>query len=373
MAIKDTMYKNVLKLKSYFIKNRLSPIFYLLIFSVLLQIPVLLSGCAKKTPPVQKMPVRIKADAIRTSYKTIAEYLKSSGNMVSVDNTVISAHIMGYVIYENIHLGQSVKKGQLLLKLSAPEIKSKYYAAEAALINAKKTYNRINTLYKENSVARQTYDNAFMRYKVAKANLNTASSYMGYKNIYSPIDGVITQKKVSMGDLAAPGRMLFMIQNINDLEFKTNVNARYYHDIILSDKTVRLNINSADRTIIGYVVSVVKSANPYSHSVIVRIKISRQEGHGILPGMYGVASFKIGKRKVIIIPRTALIKKLGVSGVYIANNEGEVMFQPIKKGEVYGRNYIVVLNGLSPNLTLITSDLNKISVGSYVNPVFLKQ
>jgi len=265
-----------------------------------------MSGCAKKTSSVQKMPVRIRANAIRTSYKTVNKYLKSSGNVVSLNNTVISAHIMGYVVYENIHLGQSVKKGQLLLKLSAPEIKSKYYAAEAALINAKKTYDRINTLYKENSVARQTYDNAFMRYKIAKANLNTALSYMGYTNVYSPINGVITQKKVSMGDLATPGRMLFMIQNINRLEFKTNVNARYYNDILSSNKTVKLNINSAGRIIVGHVVSVVRSANPYSHSIVIRIKIGRWEGRGILPGMYGVASFKIGERKVIMIPKVAV-------------------------------------------------------------------
>ncbi|MDA8304860.1 MAG: hypothetical protein M0016_06825, partial [Deltaproteobacteria bacterium] len=113
-----------------------------------------------------------------------------------------------------------------------------------------------------------------------------------------------------------------------------------------------------------------KSANPYSHSVVVRIKINRREKIGMLPGMYGVARFKVGKRKAMIIPKAAVLKRLGVWGVYIANNEGEIMFQPIKKGPIYKKNYIIALNGLSPDLTVITSGLSKISVGGYVSPAY---
>ncbi len=352
-------------------KSRIRIIFYPLIFLILLSIPILISGCAKKPSVIQKVSKRIKVKAFKTSYNIIGRYLKSPGNITSLNNTVISAHIMGYVVYENIHLGQSVEKGQLLLRLGAPEIRSKYYAAKAGFLNAQKTYNRIKRLYKENSVSRQTYDNTFMQYKVAKADLNAALSYLNYKNIYSPINGVITQKKIFLGDLAAPGQMLLMIQAVNRLEFKTNVNVKYY-SIIMPDEKVKLDISSIKRAVIGSVISVVKSANPYSHSVIVRIKINRPEKYDILPGMYGVARFKIGKKKAIIIPKTAVLKRLGIWGVYIANNEGEVMFQPIKKGPIYKRNYIIALNGLNPNLTVITSGLSKISAGSYVSPVFLK-
>ena len=349
--------------------RRLRLIFYPLIFLILLSISLSISGCAKKPSFVQKMPQRINVHAVKTSYKIIGKYLKSPGNVVSLNNTVISAHIMGYVTYENVHLGQSVEKGQLLLRLSAPELSSKYYAAKAGFLNAQKTYGRMKRLYKENSVSRQTYDNAFMQYKVAKADLNAALSYLNYKNIYSPINGVITQKKVFLGDLAAPGQILLMIQAVNRLEFKTDVNVKYY-SIILPGEKVELDIGSINKPAFGRVISVVKSANPYSHSVVVRIKINRREKIGMLPGMYGVARFKVGKRKAMIIPKAAVLKRLGVWGVYIANNEGEVMFQPIKKGPIYKKNYIIALNGLSPDLTVITSDLSKISVGGYVSPVY---
>jgi multidrug efflux pump subunit AcrA (membrane-fusion protein) len=118
------------------------------------------------------------------------------------------------------------------------------------------------------------------------------------------------------------------------------------------------------------VESIVRSASPYSHSVLVRIAVKGAEKSGLMPGMYGTARFIIGKRKAVIIPETAAIRRLGITGVYTADGAGEVMFQPIKKGGIYKKNFIIVLNGLNPGMTIITSDLDKIKAGSYVSPKF---
>jgi len=329
-----------------------------------------LSGCAKKQSVTGETKSKLSIGAFKTRYVIIPDFLKSPGNTDSLNNTVISARIMGYVVLENVHQGQAVSRGQLLLKLSAPEIGSKYYAAKAGFVNAKKTYDRIKRLYKENSVSRQTYDNTLMQYNVAKADLNEALNYLNYKNIYSPIDGVITKKNVSMGDLVAPGQMLLMIQSLNKLEFKTSVNVKYFSKI-KNAETVKLNFSSIDKTVKGKVISVVRSANPYSHSVLVRIAIKGAEKSGLMPGMYGTARFKIGKRKAIIVPKSAVIRRLGITGVYIVNGAGEAVFQPVKRGRMYKNNFIVIINGLNPGMTVLISDLNKISAGSYVKPKFL--
>ena len=326
-----------------------------------------LSGCAKKQGVTGETKSKLSVGAFKTQYSIIPDYLKSPGNTDSLNNTAISAHIMGYVVSENAHQGQAVYRGQLLLKLSAPEIGSKYYAAKAGFINAKKTYDRIKRLYKENSVSRQMYDNTLMQYNVAKAGLNEARNYLDYKNIYSPIDGVVTKKNVSMGDLVAPGQMLLMIQSLKRLEFKTSVNVKYFSKI-KNAEAVKLNFSSINKSVEGKVISVVRSANPYSHSVLVRIAIKGAEKSGLMPGMYGTARFKIGKRKAITVPKSAVVRRLGITGVYTVNGAGEVVFQPVKRGGTYKNNFIVIINGLNPGMIIVTTDLDKISAGSYVNP-----
>ena len=326
-----------------------------------------LSGCAKKQGVTGETKSKLSVGAFKTQYSIIPDYLKSPGNTDSLNNTAISAHIMGYVVSENAHQGQAVSRGQLLLKLSAPEIGSKYYAAKAGFINAKKTYDRIKRLYKENSVSRQMYDNTLMQYNVAKAGLNEARNYLDYKNIYSPIDGVVTKKNVSMGDLVAPGQMLLIIQSLKKLEFKTSVNVKYFSKIKNSE-AVKLNFSSINKSVEGKVISVVRSANPYSHSVLVRIAIKGAEKSGLMPGMYGTARFKIGKRKAITVPKSAVVRRLGITGVYTVNGTGEAVFQPVKRGGTYKKNFIVIINGLNPGMIVITTDLDKISAGSYVNP-----
>ncbi len=328
-----------------------------------------LNGCSKKANLPGETQPRLSVNAFRTGYKYISGYLKSPGNTDSLNNTGISAHIMGYVIYENVREGQIVSKGMLLLRLNAPEIKSKYYAAKAGYINAKKTYDRIRRLYAENSVSKQTYDNTLMQYNMAKAGLNEASSYLNYKNIYSPISGVITKKNVSMGDLVGPGQMLLIIQSLNKLEFKTSVNVRYYKKL-KAGESVNLNFSSINAAVDGKIISIVRSANPYSHSVLVKIEIPGANKFELMPGMYGVARFRTGRRKALIIPKNAVLRRLGITGVYTASDNGEVFFQPVKKGGVYKKNFVIILNGLNPGMTVLTGGLDKIAPGSFVNPKF---
>ena len=328
-----------------------------------------LSGCSEKSVYKEKTENKISVAAYKTEYTSMPNFLKSPGNTDSLNNTVISAHIMGYAVMEDVHQGQTVKRGELLLKLSAPEIASKYYAAKAGFVNAKKTDDRIKRLYAENSVSRQTYDNTLMQFNVAKADLSEAGSYLNYKNIYSPINGIIVKKNVSMGDLVAPGQMLLMIQGVRNLEFKTSVNVKYYNKI-KNGGTVNLKFSSINKTIKGNIISVVRSANPYSHSVLVRISIAKSYIDGLMPGMYGVAYFKIGIKKALIVPKNAVVRRLGITGVYIAGKSGRIMFQPVKKGRVYKKKFVVILNGLNPGMTVITGKLNKIDIGDYVNPDF---
>jgi RND family efflux transporter MFP subunit len=355
-----------LNIKIY--KRRFNSKFLFALF-LLLMLPIIFSGCAKKQIHINQIKHVFKVSAIKTKYKIINKYLNSPGNVYSLNSSIISAHIMGYIVYDPLHSGEFVHKGELLLKISAPAIGSKYFAAKANYLNAKTTFERMKRLYKENSISRQSFDNADMSYRVAKANLNEALSYLNYKNIYSPLTGEITQKNVSEGNLVSPGQMLLTIQTINSIIFKTNVNVNYYK-ALLKNTNVSLKINSVDKKIKGKIITVVKSANPYSHTVLVRIKILNPSSENILPGMYGVAYFKIGHAKAMIVPASAIFKKLGISGVYIANKHGKVMFQPVKKGPVYNNKYIIIVNGLQPGLTLITSEINKLESGDYVSPAF---
>ncbi len=355
------------KLNKIFIRKKSFWVFASFTLFVFPLISFSLSGCARRSGPPVPGGKKISVTAVRTAYQTIGTYLKTPGNVVSLTNTAISAHIVGYVTYENVSLGQTVERGQVLIKLSAPEITSKYYAAKAGFFNAKKTYLRIKTLWVEKSVSRQMYDNARMRFMVAKANLDAALSYMRYKTVYSPITGIVTSKNVSTGDLAAPGRVLLIIQTVNNLEFKTSVNVRYY-EALKKIRNVRLKFSSINKTVKGAVISVTRSANPYSHSIAVRISVSNPVENGILPGMYGVSEFKTGTALAIVVPKKAVITRLGISGVYVAGKNGEVSFQPVTTGRAYGAKYIVVTNGLTPGLTVVTSRLNSIGDGSLVSP-----
>ena len=106
--------------------KKFNGIFYAVLAVFFAVLALSLSGCAIKQGVTGETKSKLSVGAFKTQYGIIPEYLKSPGNTDSLNNTAIAAHIMGYVVLENVRQGQGVSKGQLLLKLSAPEIGSKY-------------------------------------------------------------------------------------------------------------------------------------------------------------------------------------------------------------------------------------------------------
>ena len=61
--------------------------------------------------------------------------------------------------------------------------------------------------------------------------------------------------------------------------------------------------------------------------------------------MYGKASFTVGKREAILVPKTALVEMSGISGVYVVSAEQSAVFQMVQVGEEHG-NFVEVISGL---------------------------
>ena len=86
----------------------------------------------------------------------------------------------GYVVRWLKDIGSSVKKGELLAEISAPEIDQELSQAEAARVQAaasaelaKSTADRWQALRKKDAVTQQDLDERLSNYAQAKANLDT--------------------------------------------------------------------------------------------------------------------------------------------------------------------------------------------------------
>ncbi len=66
----------------------------------------------------------------------------------------------------------------------------------------------------------------------------------------------------------------------------------------------------------------------------------------LFPGMYVKVGFLTGEVERLLIPRSALVRRSEVSGVYVLDGEGDIRLRQVRQGRQYGEDQIEILAGL---------------------------
>lgn len=186
----------------------------------------------------------------------------------------LSSKIAGRVKVLHVKKGDMVQKGQLLVTLDTPEIQAKAsqtdatldlaYAQEQMSYNslkqaqasaelAKKTYDRLNNLYKEGVIPAQKLDEARAKYQAAQemvsaaktgyqkgsgANVRRArgaisevSSYLKENQIKAPISGQITEINIEESELVGSGFPIITVVSTDDNWLVFNLREDYLQKI----------------------------------------------------------------------------------------------------------------------------------------------
>jgi len=148
---------------------------------------------------------------------SIVNVVTATGTLEAITSVQVGTQVSGIVEKLYVDFNSKVKKGQILAELDKVALKSSVDQALASLDQAKAemdyqsaTYQRSKALFEKNLLAQADYDLAKYNYEQAKASLKTAQAQydksivnLGYATIFSPIDGVVTNRAVEEGQTVA--------------------------------------------------------------------------------------------------------------------------------------------------------------------------
>ena len=163
-----------------------------------------------KEQPVILTTEKAEIGAISTS-------VTATGTVQPVDTVIIGTQVSGTISALYADFNSTVKKGQLLAELDKTLIQATVDQAKASLAQAQSNvtyqaanYKRQQLLYETGSISKAEYDLALNTFQVAKANVNntkaqlrSAERNLSFTQIYSPIDGVVLGRSVSIGQTVA--------------------------------------------------------------------------------------------------------------------------------------------------------------------------
>jgi RND family efflux transporter MFP subunit len=246
-------------------------------------------------------------------------------------------------------------------------------AADSDLALAEATFRRYQTLYDRKSVSPQEFDEVKARQQGARARrdmakagqaqtqatLSQARTSLDYTRIRAPFEGVVTEKKADSGTLTSPGMPIFTVEDVRRYRLEVTVNEsdlRY----VRTGQQVSVEIDTfEDAALKGKVVQIVPAADPASRTFLVKIDLPTNTG--LRSGLFGRAQFSRGERRTLLIPRSAVVDRGQLQGIFVLDQNKVASLRYITLGRTSG-SAIEVLAGLQDGEQLVAKpgsvDLN---------------
>ncbi|HYW77047.1 MAG TPA: efflux RND transporter periplasmic adaptor subunit [Gammaproteobacteria bacterium] len=315
-------------------------------------------------------PVSVLAPAQATVYES------SPGNVVATNSARIASRLTGYVQALHADVGDTVKAGQLLLTLDNRDVEAQVARARAALsqaraslADAKFNYDRYASLYKQDAVTRQQYENMKRNYavaqagvKAAKAQLDQANAQRAYAEVRAPFAGVVTARFVQQGDLATPGKPLMEIQSPGHLEVHTQISNSAYAALKVGDE---VQVMGTGIQTTARVLRLSPAADPSTETHLLKATLPANTKLG--PGDFVRVRVPVGTRKALFVPDSALVERVGIPAVFVVNKTGHAHLRMVRIGEQqHGRSEI--LSGLTAGERFVTHPTDALANGARIKP-----
>ena len=223
------------------------------------------------------------------------------------------------VLKEN---GDVVKRGDVLVKLDETSIRDSVASAEAsarsaaqALDQAERQLTRMKTLRASGMTSIQAMDDAEVRRNGAASEVAAARSRAAQARqqlsrtlVRAPFDGVVSERKVSAGDTAAPGKELVKVIDPSSMRFEGRVSADRIGAVKVG-QPVSFRVNGyAGQEFRGVVKRVDPAANEVTRQVEVLVGFAPGAAPPRVSGLYGEGRIESETTSALMLPDGAMVK-----------------------------------------------------------------
>lgn len=279
------------------------------------------------------------------------------GTIRAVHESSVASKILARVVAVHIRAGDRVEKGQVLIELDDADIRARrdqsvaaLTAARAALNQARIEHDRIQRLFDDNAASRIELDRVVTALESAEAEVRRAEhlreeaeTILDHATIRAPLDGVVIEKHVEVGDTARPGDVLANLYDPTRMQLVARVRESLAHRLEVNG-TVRVHIDAIDFTCDGLVSEIVPEAEAISRTFSV--KVTGPCPPGVYSGMFGRLMIPLDEEELLVIPEAAVRRVGQLDMVEVA--DGDVL---VRRAVQLGRHIegqVEVLAGLRP-------------------------
>lgn len=343
---------------------------------------LVLAACSSShQQPVAQPPLGMRNIAVVTVEPArIPDLLEAVGNVRAAQSAVVASQAIGYVVSIHAVEGDHVHRGQLLAVVNDAQPKSAVQRAQASVNAADEealaadtnyslahsTLKRYEQLAARNVISAQAFDEIKARadgataqrdlaragQAQARAALAEAQTALGYTRVLAPFDGVVTEKRVDPGALAAPGTPLFTLERSGRYRLEASVDESSLRYVSERQRVPVLLDAVGPEPVTGTVTQIVPAADPVSRTFVVKIDLPTASV--IRSGLFGRARFSRGNRETLMVPANSVVDRGQMRVVYVVGQDRTATLRVVTIGDPNdGR--VEVLSGLTAGERLVAA------------------
>src|SRR5438093_9740578 len=363
------------------------------------------SGKAASTDS-KSQPRQVKT--VKVIELPIGEIVFVNGTLVTYDHTTVGVKVPERIQTVTVELGSVVHKGQRVAQLEQQDYKLRVQQAEAALAqararlglspdgsddrvaaeqtgtvrqgravmdDAKLKRDRAAKLVEQGVVSRAELDTAESDYKVAlsryqdaleeirnrqgllaqrRSELALAKQQLADTIVYAPMDGIVQEKKASVGEYLAAGAPVVDVVKVNPLRLRAEVPERESHNI-RNGQSVRVTVEGDANSYLGYIKRLSPTIGEQNRVLVVEADVANNGR--LRPGAFVKAEIVTNQTNTAVtVPPNAIVTFAGIEKVIVVEN-GLAAEKTVTTGR-RGTDWVEIKSGVNLGQTVIVDPGN---------------
>lgn len=315
------------------------------------------------------------------------ETVTANGTLAAFDQTTVSVKVPGRLRVISVDLGSVVSRGQVIAQLDAEDYKLRVQQSEAALAQARArlgltpegtddrvdpeqtatvrqaravldearfSRDRAAKLVEQGIIAKAEFDTVNATFKVAegryqdayeeirnrqgvlsqrRSEVALARQQLKDTNVVAPLDGIVQEKRTSVGEYLAAGAPLVNIVRMDPLRLRAEIPERESHTV-RTGQNVRVTVDGDTNVYVGQIMRLSPVIAEQSRMLVVEADV-RNNGK-LRPGSFAHAEIVTNDSKMAVtVPNNTIVTFAGIEKVIVVQ-DGKALEKPITTGRRNG-------------------------------------
>ncbi len=309
-------------------------------------VAALLAGCGKHPTPgaISAAPTLppVKAQVVAVRAENMPVITEITGTVRPLQRATIAAKVMGVIEELHVTLGQRVRAGDVLLKISAAEIQARVTQAQSQFNAARRDLERERALFTKGATTADTVKGLEDRFAAAQAMVREAEVMQGYVTVRAPFDGVVSRKLAHSGDLAAPGVPLVEIEGVSDFQIEFGLPDSLAQRLTAGTE-LEVEVPAAALSFNGKLAELSSSADSSARTIPARLTVP--PGTAVRSGQFARVHLPGKPVRALLAPAGSVSQVGQLERVFVVSNDNRAVLRLVKTAPSHDAR-IEILSGL---------------------------